>query len=59
VTRFTGFWDATGPGLPDGEIAVSIRYEETEVLLERLRERLEAVPPGTHVTIDLIAWADE
>lgn len=56
--RFTGFWEATGPGLED-EVATTISYIEVEDLIERLRLRLESVPPGTHVRVDLIAWDRE
>jgi hypothetical protein len=53
--KFTGFWEASGPRLEE-EIAVTLSYVETEDLLERLRVRLESVPPGTWVRLDLIAW---
>jgi hypothetical protein len=56
--RFTGFWEATGPDIED-EVATTINYVEIEDLIERLRKRLESVPPGTHVTVDLIAWSDD
>lgn len=56
--RFTGFWEATGPAI-ETEMSASISYIDTDDLLERLRVRLEAVPPGTHVRIDLIAWDGE
>jgi S-methylmethionine-dependent homocysteine/selenocysteine methylase len=48
--RFTGFFEA------GGDVSTTVSYVETEDLLERLRARLEAVPPGTWVRIDLIAW---
>jgi hypothetical protein len=51
---FTGFWEARGADVD--EVAATIRYEPIGELLERLRVRLEAVPAGTHVRVDLIAW---
>lgn len=54
--RFTGFWEATGPDVD--EVATTISYWETDQILDRLRERLESVPPGTHVRVDLIAWSE-
>jgi hypothetical protein len=54
---FTGFWEATGPGIED-DVATTISYWSVERLLARLRERLEAVPPGTIMRIELIAWDD-
>jgi hypothetical protein len=56
--RFTGFWEASGFAIED-EVATTFTYVETDDLLERLRARLEAVPPGTHVRVDLIAWDGE
>jgi len=53
--RFTGFWEATGPGHME-EVATTISHWPIEKLLERLRERLETVPPGTLVRVELIAW---
>jgi hypothetical protein len=51
---FTGFWEARGADVD--EVAATIRYEPIGELLERLRVRLEAVPPGTRIRVDLIAW---
>jgi hypothetical protein len=51
--RFTGFWETDGP---EPEVATTISYWGVDELLERLRVRLEQVPPGTHVRVDLIAW---
>jgi hypothetical protein len=51
---FTGFWEARGSDLD--EVFATVRYEPVDDLLERLRVRLESVPAGTHVRIDLIAW---
>jgi hypothetical protein len=53
--RFTGFWEAEGPAW-EPEVATTISYWPVEELLEHLRQRLELVPPGTHVRVDLIAW---
>jgi hypothetical protein len=47
--KFTGFWEA------GDDMAMTFSYVETEDLLERIRVRLEAVPAGTWVRIDLIA----
>lgn len=58
MTRFTGFFELRGPGI-ESEVSVTISYVEIAELLERLRLRLEAVPPGAHVRIDLIAWDGE
>ena len=55
LMRFTGFFEATGQDID--EVAMTFGYVETDDLLERLRARLEAVPPGTHVRVDLIAWS--
>jgi len=60
--RFTGFWEATGrddDGVYREEVLTTIGPWPLEEILERLRERLETVPAGTNVRIDLIAWADE
>lgn len=47
---FTGFWD-------DGEsVATTVGPVALDDLMERLRARLEAMPAGTNVRIDLIAW---
>jgi hypothetical protein len=51
--HFTGFWD-------DGDTVVTtLGPVPLDDLLERLRVRLEAVPTGTVVRVDLIAWAGE
>jgi hypothetical protein len=55
--RFTGFWEARGPDVD--EVATTVRYESADELLERIRLRLEAAPPGAHIRIDLIAWDGE
>lgn len=48
--RFTGFWE------DDETVATTVGPVPVDVLLERLRVRLEETPPGAHVRIDLIAW---
>jgi uncharacterized protein (DUF2126 family) len=50
---FTGFWETFGE---DPVVAGTIEYLDADELLERLRARLAAVKPGTHIRIDLIAW---
>lgn len=52
--KFTGFWEATAPGLD--EVAVTLSYVTADELLERLRVRLADVPVGTHIRVDLISW---
>jgi hypothetical protein len=55
--KFTGFWEARGPDVD--EMATTITKATTDDLLARLRVRLESVPSGTHVRIDLIAGDGE
>ena len=57
MTLFTGFWEARGDGVE--EVAVTIQYLPADELLRRLQARLESVPAGTHIRIDVIAWADQ
>lgn len=62
--KFTGFWEATtvsdSPDIPPAiELYTTINYWPADVLLERLRMRLEELPPGTHIRLDLIAWDEE
>jgi hypothetical protein len=40
-------------------VLTTVQYVEAADLLERVRLRLEAAPPGSHIRIDLIAWDDE
>lgn len=54
---FTGFWETRGP--EPAEVATTIGPITITELLGRLRGRLESVPAGTWVRIDLIAWEDE
>jgi hypothetical protein len=54
--HFTGFWEDDDG---DGTMATTIGPIPVDDLLERLRARLEAVPPGTVVRVDLIAWGGE
>jgi len=55
--KFTGFYEARGPDTD--ELATTVSYVPVDELLGRIRVRLNEVPPGTHVRIDLIAWADD
>jgi hypothetical protein len=63
VTLFTGFWETryTGGGddAPLPELATTVGPITTTELLGRLHARLDDVPPGTWVRIDLIAWGDD
>lgn len=52
--RFTGFWEDNADDV--GTVATTIGPIPLEDLLDRLRRRLEEVPPGTTVRVDLIAW---
>lgn len=52
--KFTGFWESNDESEVD--VSTTIREVEADELLERLRVRLEAAEPGTHIRIDLIAW---
>jgi hypothetical protein len=54
--RFTGFWEDDDGG---GTVLTTITPIPLDDLLERLRARLEALPPGTVVRVDLIAWGGE
>jgi hypothetical protein len=56
MRMFTGFWEAKGEGVD--EVATSVKYLQTDQLLDRLRERMNSVPPGTHVHIDVTAWGE-
>lgn len=52
ASHFTGFWeDDEG----EGNVATTIGPVPLDDLLERLRRRLEAVPDGTTVRVDLVA----
>jgi hypothetical protein len=53
---FTGFWETRGP--EGDEVLTTLKYVPAEQLLDRLKQRLAGVPPGTHVRIDLMAWED-
>ena len=57
VPTFTGFWEMTGPDVD--EVSCTISYLPADELLERIRVRLEAAPPGVHVRIDLVSWDGE
>jgi hypothetical protein len=50
--RFTGFWEDNDG---EGNVSTTVGPIGVDDLLERLRVRLEAVPPGTMVRVDLIA----
>lgn len=54
--RFTGFWEDDAG---DGAVATTIVACPMDTLLDRLRVRLKASAPGTHIRIDLIAWEGE
>jgi hypothetical protein len=58
MRMFTGFWEARPPS-GDEEVATSVKYLTTDQLLDRLRERMNAAEPGTHIRVDVIAWGDE
>lgn len=57
---FTGFWETryTVDDRPP-ELATTVGPIDVDVLLDRLRKRLDDVPAGTWVRIDLIAWDDD
>jgi hypothetical protein len=57
--KFTGFYESRTPHAEDDEVLTTLSYVELDDLLERLRARLEDVPPGSHVVVDLIAWDSE
>jgi hypothetical protein len=57
--KFTGFYEVRVPHGEDVEqeqMLATVAYIETPELLARLSDRLEGVPPGSHIRIDLIAW---
>lgn len=55
LPSFTGFLEIRGPDV-ETTVSTTIRYLSIDETLDRLRARLEAVPPGTHVRVDLISW---
>jgi hypothetical protein len=52
---FTGFVEIRGPYVEE-QVSTTIRYLSLDEMLDRLRRKLAAVPPGTHVRVDLISW---
>jgi hypothetical protein len=59
MTMFTGFWETRFTTDRPPELATTVGPVTATELLGRLRARMDDVPAGTWVRIDLIAWEDE
>lgn len=58
MRTFTAFWEANGPDGEEEMRFTALQPLPTDELLDRLRDRMNYVPAGTIIRVDMVAVGD-